>query len=142
MSGPSVRTVAPEANAPSTISTARSTPKQNPYSSASRTCILTVSRRLLTTADGFPSKLAHALGRRGRGDRLGCGRAVAAAPLVAQPLGRREAVVNPPDVLVGEPADAAPEVFLELAQLPRRVRGEHGERRVAQKAHRVADGVA
>src|SRR5437588_11424482 len=39
MSGPSVRTGAPTCRASSTISTARSTPKQNPYSLAKRTSI-------------------------------------------------------------------------------------------------------
>src|SRR5205085_5017582 len=37
---------------------------------------------------------------------------------------------------------AAPEVFLELTQLVRRVVREHRERGVAQKAQRVADGIA
>src|ERR1044071_7068471 len=66
----------------------------------------------------------------------------AAPPPLAQALGRGEAVVDPADVLLGEPADTAPEILLELAQLPRRVRGQHRKRRVAQEAHRVADGVA
>ena len=39
ISGPRLRTVSPAETASSTISTARSTPKQNPYSSASSTCI-------------------------------------------------------------------------------------------------------
>src|SRR5687767_5997328 len=38
--GPRLRTVSPSSRASSTMSTARSTPKQNPYSSASKTCIV------------------------------------------------------------------------------------------------------
>src|SRR5215217_2638657 len=45
MSGPSVLTVSPSSTTSSTISTARSTPKQNPYSSASKTSIGTLNRR-------------------------------------------------------------------------------------------------
>src|SRR5947209_7337991 len=70
------------------------------------------------------------------------GRRVAASPLLAQPVGGVEALVNPADVLLGEPAHAAPEVFLELAQVLRRVARQNRERGVAQKAQRVAHGVA
>src|SRR5947209_14595954 len=164
MRGPSVRTRAPLSSAPSTISTARSTPKQNPNSSASRTCIeflicdfkflicdlRAVGTRRSTFAKAkaerrVPSianqkskiKISNRLrpvGRRGR--------RVAASPLLAQPVGGVEALVNPADVLLGEPAHAAPEVFLELAQVLRRVARQNRERGVAQKAQRVAHGVS
>src|SRR2546423_2156770 len=47
MSGPSVRTGAPTPSASSTISTARSTPKQKPYSLANKTSILIFCSRLI-----------------------------------------------------------------------------------------------
>src|SRR6266853_2617851 len=59
MSGPSVRTGAPTPSASSTISTARSTPKQNPYSLANKTSILFFCFRLIPQTIHRPIRANH-----------------------------------------------------------------------------------
>src|SRR5918911_712224 len=135
MSAPRLRMGWPSSSASSTISTARSTPKQNPYSSAKRTSILCLLPfRLLAYASDAAAGC------------LSCATAAAptrrATPLFAQPVAARHTRVYPFDLLLHQPAHAAQKVLLQLAEPVRHILRQHRVRRVAQITQSIADRVA
>src|SRR6185503_12162948 len=90
---------APSSTTSSTISTARSTPKQNPYSSASKTSIYVI-------------RLERFLNRRAGGGLL----ITLFTPLFSELVAAGDAFVDPLNLPIDRGSDRAQRGFLEIAQ--------------------------
>src|SRR3954470_415908 len=101
MSGPSERIgPPPEASASSTISTARSTPKQKPYSWAKRTSIIVLCE-LVSLDNGFRCARARVA-------------MTALLPLFAQLVSASHPLVDPLNLFLNGIPHAAPESLFEI----------------------------
>src|SRR5262252_1837114 len=112
ISGPSERTVAPSASASSTISTARSTPKQNPYSSAKRTSI--VFTRSTCRSGGAVA------------GSLGASLFAAVLPVFPQSIASGHPIVNPLNLPIDAAADGGEQRFLQITYGVSNVVGQNG----------------